>query len=511
MTGRRTASLAMAALISLLVGCGSTVQPSGTLTAPGGALGPDSSGLDATGSDELGDAGLGGAAVDSGSVSGGGSPAGLPGIDPLAGGGAPTRAGTPAAPGRAVDGAGAGAGATADRSPFRVGIVVVENNAAVAESFGLEGVSNGDEQANARAIVKAINADGGLGGRPIDPRYYVIRATDSSKSNGQLYAEICEHFTADDPVSVVLVTGVFEDSMWSCLSKKGILGIGQLAQYIGNVRTLAYNVISPSSVSVERQADLLARGLFDAGFYKGAAKLGIVSTDDEVFRPVVEKRLIPALEKLDVPMAEPAYLPPVRSAQDAASGAAGNAVLRFRSEGVDRVVFLQNSANGALMFMQQAESQGYRPRYGLTSAQYPTPLAANVPPAQLKDSIAASWVPSGDVAMKGAPVPPGRQRCLNALKTSGISYPAGTSPEVAALQQCDGLYLLASAARQGGAADATALRAGALALGTAWKPAVTVSGNLDPRRPDGAPTWHVARFDSSCTCYRADPQGRPIP
>lgn len=397
--------------------------------------------------------------------------------------------------------------------PVKVGIVVTENNAAFGESLGVQGASNGDEPGNARALVKAINASGGLAGRRIDPRYRLVRISEASKSSEQMYAEICSHFTEDDPVPVVLVTGVFDDLLWSCLTKKGVLGISQLPQYIGGDSTLRLDVIAPNAVSIPRQSGLVAGGLFGIGYYKDAQKVGIISTDDAYFRPVVEKKLVPELRRLGLTLSEPVFLPRINGAKDlgAVSAASGNAVLRFRSEGVDRVVFLDGSAAGALTFMQQADNQGYRPKYGLTSAQYPNALAANVPASQLEGAVVTSWVPSGDVTPQGAPVPPGRSRCLAALKASGIAYPANTSPEVSALQQCDGLFLLADAATATGAADVASLRAGALRLGSTWKPAASVSGNLLAGRKDGTAAWHPARFNRSCTCFRADPRRQAIP
>lgn len=515
MSRHSRARIPLALLLAAFTGCGSTVAsqvPAAGTAAGGGLSGSGSDGLYTPGTGDpaqtaFGGAGsgIGGGVSDApsatGSVSGPGGQALAPaGADP--GGGLGGGPGAPAsAPGAATTG------------PVKVGIVVVENNAAFGESLGVEGASNGDEPGNARALVKAINAAGGLAGRTIDPRYRLIRISEASKPSQQLYAEICAHFTEDDPVPVVLVTGVFDDTLWSCLTRKGVLGISQLPQYIGGKSTLGYDVIAPNAVSVPRQATLLADGLFNDGYYKGAAKVGIISTDDPIFRPVVEKQLVPALRQRGLTVSEPAFLPKVQGASDlgAVSAASGNAVLRFRSEGVDRVVFLEGSAAGALTFMRQADNQGYRPKYGMTSAQYPTTLTVNVPASQLEGAVVTSWVPSGDVTPQGAPVPPGRARCLAALKASGITYSAGTSPEVAALQQCDGLFLLADAAASVGAADLRSLRAGALRLGASWKPAVTVSGNLAPGRKDGAGSWHIARFDRSCTCFRTDPQRRPVP
>lgn len=203
----------MARLLAAVTGCGSTVASQ--VPAAGTAAGD---GLSGASSDGRSAPGVGGAAPDgyvggssntvTGSGSGGAMAGTAGGVSGVGGNGPVPAAGGPRS------GSGSASGRTAAATgPVRVGIVVAENNAAFAESLGIKGASNGDEPGNARALVKAINAAGGLAGRQIDPRYRLIRVSDASETNTQIYAEVCAHFTEDEPVPVVLVTGVFEDSL----------------------------------------------------------------------------------------------------------------------------------------------------------------------------------------------------------------------------------------------------------------------------------------------------------
>jgi hypothetical protein len=77
-------------------------------------------------------------------------------------------------------------------APLRLGIVVSENNAAAAKSLGVEGIDNGDETANAKAIIAAVNREGGALGAPVQAVYYTAKLSDASRQSDQIYAEVCD-------------------------------------------------------------------------------------------------------------------------------------------------------------------------------------------------------------------------------------------------------------------------------------------------------------------------------
>ncbi|MCY0725891.1 hypothetical protein OVW19_29555, partial [Klebsiella pneumoniae] len=69
-------------------------------------------------------------------------------------------------------------------------------------------------------------------------------------------------------------------------------------------------------------------------------------------------------------------------------------------------------------FMQYAEAQQFRPRYGLSSANSLSAIQTGVSPNQLRGAIGVGWTPSLDAAEH-----PGysttAQACLDALRADG--------------------------------------------------------------------------------------------
>src|SRR5205085_1607631 len=67
-----------------------------------------------------------------------------------------------------------------------------------------------------------------------------------------------------------------------------------------------------------------------------------------------------------------------------------SAVLQFRSQQVDHVMFTPDGGNATLLFSEVAENQGYRPRYAMNSDNLPE-LWYQVPPAQRPGALNISF------------------------------------------------------------------------------------------------------------------------
>jgi hypothetical protein len=168
----------------------------------------------------------------------------------------------------------------------------------------------------------------------------------------------------------------------------------------------------------------------------------------------------------------------------------------LRQAGVDRVLFLGSGLSLPFVFPTVAESQGYRPRYGITSDDGPDFMATNAPAEQMTDAMAVGWEPQYDVADSDAVLrdDPLWQSCASVMRKAGFTPRDG--------RRCTAVYFLERALH--GARDLTArsLRAGADRIGSGPYSTQTYDTYFQPRRYDGVSAVRVLRFAASCTCFR---------
>jgi hypothetical protein len=173
-------------------------------------------------------------------------------------------------------------------------------------------------------------------------------------------------------------------------------------------------------------------------------------------------------------------------------------VLRFKAAGIDHVLATPDSGNVTLFFPQQAESQGYHPRYAFTSVNYPA-LMKNVPADQAARSMAVSFLNSdaenaGQQATNGTS--PSRARCdaLYKGKTNG-----GPSPYLF----CDFMNVVGAALRNARQIDAPTLMAGVESLGTSITGTANYGGTrFGPGRYGGGTVVRVMEWDPAIKDYR---------
>src|SRR5690349_22550034 len=80
-----------------------------------------------------------------------------------------------------------------------------------------------------------------------------------------------------------------------------------------------------------------------------------------------------------------------------------SAVLKFRSDGVTHVLIWDDNGVATLFFMQQADNQGYRPRYGINSGNNMQVVAQVVSKSQLTGATGIGWTPAFDIANADSP------------------------------------------------------------------------------------------------------------
>jgi hypothetical protein len=171
------------------------------------------------------------------------------------------------------------------------------------------------------------------------------------------------------------------------------------------------------------------------------------------------------------------------------------------------VIFVETGGAAPFLFMPAAESQGFRPRYGLNSMNALYFLQANDPAPQLHGSIGIGWYPSDDTNGAHRVNTPNEGVCLQIFRQVGY-----TDADLAeTMGYCDTLLLLKQALDSAPAVNVAGLRAAMEKLGTGYTPASTFSARFAPGRHMQAAGAQTLAFDDGCACFRFTGGTVPIP
>jgi hypothetical protein len=177
------------------------------------------------------------------------------------------------------------------------------------------------------------------------------------------------------------------------------------------------------------------------------------------------------------------------------------AVLRFRSEGVTHVI---STDQFLFVFGTKAETQNYRPRYGISTANAPYVLMqTTVPERQMVGSVGVGSLPGLDVDAQRDPgnLVPGAARCDAILKKAGLSYGEKRFAAAYGYGFCDAFDLLSAAMLERGLTG-TQIRDGLAATGKGLRPASTFRSGLAATNRVIPGAAADLRWDASCECYR---------
>jgi len=482
-TGARRALLVALVAVSTAA-CGSTVEFGGTATV-GGAT--DGLGLPLTSAST---APGGGAAV------GQGAPVGTPngGLGGTAGPGSGSAGGSGANTG-AVPGT---SGSLGGSGPVEVGFFITKGVELLFGSLGYDGLNPGDQERQVNAIVKVINAQGGFAGRRIVP---VFGVWDATKGNTIAQREAACANWAEDHKVVAAVAESYE-TFRACSNRH------KLPMLFGNPFPFTQEEMStvplmgtPTVPLDERMHPAWVDTLHAGGYFAptGALpmKLGVVYADSPPQARSVKKNLEPALHRHGIKVTSWGPLS-MKSAQEL-TASMQSTVLRFRTDGVTHVMLVDTGGIG-LLFMPQAESQGFRPRYGMHSWGKPAQIQGQVPAQQLHGAIGGGWNPTVDVDASNRPKDnAAAQRCLGIMRAAGESM-TGSLARESAFMYCDAAFTIKQMADRAGSLDAQRMITALTTLG----PTYQVSGSpfVDFRgRKDGPAGMRTFRFVDACTCF----------
>lgn len=505
----------LAGLAATLVGCGSTVQQGssgGALNAPGaasnglggtpGGSAAGGSGGSTTTSGGLGTSGATGTSSGStgGSFSGGGT---------TGGGGATSGSGGTTGTTGSGSGSGGGSAASVGTAPGVTATKIVlaylksDDQEKVAGSFGIKGGAGGNTDQQFTALGAAVNAAGGILGRKVELYGYNVSTAGEVRDPSAEDNITCNALTQDRKVFAVFGAADYA-FLPACLAKSGVASL--TGSGVIDRTDLDQNLVYGTGAAI---GDLLARAFIDRLFAQkyftgwdtkaGAAgpapvKVGILYSDAPKYRryyDVIKKEL--ARRGFPVAASDDIMYP--NTADGVASGSQ-SAVLRFNSDGVTHVL------GAALLFLQAAENQMYRPRYGLDS-QFPPALAAqNAPAKQFSGALGVGFRPPVDVNVAQDPgdVSPQEGRCKTLMTKAGVDWKADRNSELAILSECAQVWGLTAALTRSGEPTQSGLRRGFESLGRVAG-TLTFSETWGPNRHASASTLADLAYIEKCSCF----------
>jgi hypothetical protein len=478
--------------------CGSTVPVRDQLGAQnglGGATGTTGSttgaALGSTGSSTTGSARLpGGTTGGSGSTATSGT-GGVPGSTGATSAGAPT---TPVGGVRRTD-------------PVKIGFVTT--SVGNASQFGINVGSSYPDKSMFEALVASYNATGGLAGHKIVPVY---GSTDTASTNwANQFNEVCAQFTQDNHVQAVIgYVFVFLPSFENCLKNAHVPHLYGGYQPGDLVDQAQYpTIVATGHPTVDGALLTPLVGGLQSGLINAKTKLGVLlnscANGDRAYARTVEPWL-----KAHKVSYQTVVLDCAQGSGDVsgAASAVSSAELQFAAGGVN-LVFSGDVA--MLVFMEDAESQGYRPEYltGVGGAG----LEANAPQAQMQHLHGFGWMPAVDVNPSHQPYPrTGAQAaCVNRLVKAGLK-PSGFNDFMAAYQACDGLELYAAALRAGASSAEQVASTVASTMG-AFAGAGTYAGALKylAKQHGGPAQYRAYAWTDSCKCMTYRGPTYPVP
>ena len=500
----RALALVVAIGLLALMACGSTVQDRSQLSQRQGNVPVDEFGNPIPGA-----TGTGGTFVPGqpGSTIGGGPGGFVPGTG-----------------GRTSSGRN-GPGVTSDS--IAIGISYCADQQAAARALGFNPAPS-DERRAWDIVVEDTNKHGGIGGRKVVPVYEEIDdCSATTHSASQLHEASSNHFTRDHKVFAVMGgPGEGGQNFIVCVTRAGSVIIDNnvtdsdklfLRQYPHNIQ--------PSSLAVDSAARLEVAALKSQGYFNvinpatfPTLKIGILVWNTPGFERTLNGALLPALRQAGYSVSSEniAMMPHINRFDDVAalSAAISSAVLQFNARKVSHVLFLQARGTLTLLFLREAESQNYFPRYGFNSQDAPQAVVdftttggdRAVSPRNFNNSLGIGWSPLFDLPRSPVSAgPPERIECSKLLTSRGYKDFGDSNAEVIALNVCDSMAFLKLSVE----------RAGAVVNQSTWLAAVNGIRNnryrgtnslgyslLLPTKHDGNNQYRTYEFDEKNRVFR---------
>jgi hypothetical protein len=448
-----------------------------------------------------------------------GTEPGTTGTEPAAAGPADSESATPgirttagaSTGGRPSSGGKAAAAAPAAGKPILVGIPYLDNEQrnALMGSVGFQAAAPEDLKANYEHLLADLNARGGILGRRVEPIFHVFNLAGSRAAGEQ---SACADFTEDHKVNFAFSGGT-TDTFARCMLRAGV---GVIDTQWANLNEADYSGLGgfaqPAAIALDRRSRIEADRLVATHFFDAPApaKVGILYYDESHFTRAAEV-LEASLARHGVTVAskQSVHLPDTADEVSQIASGAQSAVLRFRSAGVTHVLTVEVDWFVTGFFGLLAANQGYYPRYGLTSDQQLGNLREQVSARTLEGAQFVGWYPVMDVSEPKEWSAESRA-CMDFLRGKG--EPMETPQQrKGAVWSCEAVRYLEAAVKAGGEPiSRDRFAAGAVALGSSYKPTSTYLTLMTPKRGAGVAAVRDGAYDTTCSCFRYTSAPQPV-
>jgi hypothetical protein len=352
-----------------------------------------------------------------------------------------------------------------------------------------------------KSITNYVNAHGGIAGRQVIPAIFHTEFAGITMAQGTQQA--CTYFTQDQPVSVVISQDSIPGESVKCFAQHHIVTVTADTYPHGNTdyQSLSPYLYAPDRPRPERWIQAYVDGLLAQHFFDGNVKVGLVRYDYPEYNAVVDSVLKPTLASHHVTVAQDAVITP--PAGEASFGDLQNqlqtTVLKFKSAGVNRVLFITDVGTVDIFWYQIAQSQHFSPEYGLSSTEQMSVFIDQAPKGSFNGAAGVGWDPFYDV--KAAQDPdhsPAADTCKQVMNNPQ-DVPAGRN------NKCDSLMFLKAAydnAAKMGDITAAGIQKAVASLGTSFQPAEVFSTNFGPGLYDGPSKYMDYTYDNGCNCFK---------
>jgi len=488
--------LAVAVAMTAAAGCGTTVDLHGS-TALGTTNGNGTQSLSVPSTAPTGPAALTGPPG-----TGSGTAPGVTG--PATGGGSTTTTTTTTGGGGSTQRAVVGPGITA--TTLYVGVETADQAGAADKTIGAAGAAPSYSFRDVfTAVADYANKHGAFAGRKMQGLFYDYNLTTDSNTQDQ---SACSYWTQDH--KIFAMPGA-SDITRACAEKAGALSL-IAGNAVASTFTRFPHFIDPISIRLDRLGPVTVNGLARAGYFSG--KLGFVTWDDPNYKYAYQHGYLPSLAAHHVKLWDQAFVavPQTVNGVSDTSAAMSSIVARFKGEGIDHVIIQDGHAGVfsgeglTLEFMDQAESQAYKPRYGQNAGNVPG--SSDLPSDQQDKAVAildsdlnasddAGWHPNQ-----------AREKCFQIESDAGLPVKNDEDRGLAA-QACDEVFFLQTVLNKLPATNLTsdAFVQAVAGLGRTWPASFVYGTQFAPGLRDGSAAVRTATYSAGCSCLTY--QGAP--
>lgn len=404
-------------------------------------------------------------------------------------------------------GADASPGVTADT--IKIGYQVVDLGD-LERQLGFVNVDYGGPEGVTKqieAVVNAVNANGGLNGRTIEP---VIKIYVGAQDSPEYAESFCNSFTQDDQVFAVVLDGAFQNNARPCFAQRKTIIIDETltAQDKAQFEKLAPFLWSPTFPEYGAFLNQELVSLQQSGWFNGNTGVAIVAVDSEVARTQVEQTVKPFLAN-NGGIANQTYFVDVSNTGSLGAGSA-SALAGAANAGLNRILIV-GGARILPVMLSTPEAQAIAGRALFSVSSYDSPLFLQDNPTSLVTETLAGmtgfgFIPAGDIRdQPDLPFPdptnPSQVLCKQIIDSAQATPPGGQRPNYKlGLQFCDGTFFLKAAVDKAPKdLTANAFRDAAWQIGTGYSSSVTFGGNLQSGDYWATSVGRVLAYDSE-TC-----------